>query len=685
LFQLTVERAFHAGNDITINVRINSFFKKINRGNEYLVKIESINNEPIPFLIQPNIKLIGSTESIFKLGERWQVKVKLKPVLGRVNEAGFDQERYFISQRWYAKAYLSEFQPSKRLEKSDSLRLKIYEKINEQLKGLPNRAILLALSFGDRNGLTPETWQQLKSSGLIHLIAISGLHIGIAYLFGWKFGHLIRLVLTKWFSAPLVFALICAISYAWLAGFSIPTLRALLMCALLGFFTYLRIHYSAWQILLLSLSILLLIDPFSLLSSSFWLSFIAVASIYILLAFKYVSSANWIIRIIIMQIALTVIMLPVTSFYFSGFSLASCLYNFVFVPLFSVVIIPLLFIVLVLSMIIPTMTPPLWWFLDTLLSFVTWSIKWANDSWVYVGQSSMVLISVVVIFFAIQPLLHKQLRLITSITILLTTYSTSMIPKSSWQLTMLDVGHGLSLLIQKNSQYILYDTGNRWEGGSMAQMVIAPIFRYRGINVLDGLILSHLDLDHAGGRQYIEETFSPRNKFSSQKMKGYLPCVDQNNWQWNGLTLSVIWPPQLVERAFNPHSCVIRITDGISSVLLTGDIEAVSELLLVQKQEQLRADILIVPHHGSKTSSTNSFLDAVNPKVALASVSKGNRWNLPHQKVLKRYSDRGVTWLDTGENGQILINFSQSGWEIITQRSRQSLRWYRQKLRKGVE
>ncbi|MDB1123570.1 ComEC/Rec2 family competence protein [Vibrio algarum] len=333
LFQMKVETVFHFGNDITINVRVDSFFKKISRGSEYLVSLESINEQNIPFFIRPNIKLVAPEGTNFRLGERWKLFVKVKPVFGRLNEAGFDQEKYYISQGWHAKAILKNVDAAELLEKSHSVRLKLYQTVDGHLDTLSNKAMLLALSFGNRNEISNAQWQQLKESGLIHLIAISGLHIGIAYLIGWKVGNAIRLIFHNWYSAPLVFALLFAATYSWLAGFSIPTLRALIMCCMLGLFSHVRIHLSVWQTLILTASGILIVDPFSLLSVSFSLTFLAVSCLYILSSYKRFSQSGWLKKTAIMQLTLSMIMLPVTGYFFRvlAFPLAfiiSCFFQY---------------------------------------------------------------------------------------------------------------------------------------------------------------------------------------------------------------------------------------------------------------------------------------------------------------------------------------------------------------------
>lgn len=684
IYKLKVENAFRAGGDITINVRVDSFFKQITYGKEYLLKLESVNGHHFSFFTRPVVKAVVPETMDLKLGEKWQLKAKLTPVYGRVNEVGFDQERFFISQGWHAKAVIKNPQDALLLQSSGSLRLKIYQQVKQHLRSLPNRAMILALSFGDRNELTQQVWQQLKASGLIHLVAISGLHIGIAYLIGWKLGTVLRMMMPDFMAAPLFSALVVAGVYAWLAGFSIPTVRALWMCSILGVFTQVRVFNSPWVTLAVVMACLMTLDPFAALSKSFWMSFSAVAVIYLISGYRVLQIQNRLWKLIVFQWLLTIMMLPVSAYYFSGVSLSSGVYNLLFVPWVSVVVVPLLFVSLAVSVILPPLGPLCWFMVDLSLQPLAISIPFASSSWITWQASYTPWLVFIPILLLVKPLVSLRLYRLVSVTFLLVLLFKTNKPDAEWQIMIMDVGHGLAIVMQKEGKYLLYDTGNRWQGGSIAEQVIEPMLKQRGVNKLDSLILSHLDLDHAGGRDYIEQQFKPRLKISSQKLAGYAPCIAGERWRWHGLEFLAVWPPKLVKRAYNPHSCVLKVSGDRFSILLTGDIDAISELLLARSGYNLQSDVLVVPHHGSLTSSTDEFLDAVQPKVAIASLSKGSRWVLPNPEVLARYQQRNIDWMDTGEGGQISINIADE-WQIVTERDQQSLRWYRQILRKGVE
>ena len=680
-YQTRAETAFQDGLNITITGRVDSLFKEISHGRIVTFSVDEINGRKINYFSRPNIKLSVPFDYSFLIGERWRLSVRLKPVYGKLNEAGFDQEKYYVSQNLHAKGALTG--DAERIDESDSLRLSLHSHITELTGNFVTRPLLLALTFGDRNHIQSQIWEQLKASGLIHLVAISGLHIGMAFMIGWIMGTPLSLFSARIRFFPLLSGLLLATCYAWLAGFSLPTKRALMMCVFVFGMPRMGLNFSRWQILLFTFCLILLSDPFATFSVSFWMSFGAVAAIYLLLSHPAFSRLSKLKQLLMMQLILVTMMTPITAYFFSGVSLASPIYNLIFVPWFSFIVIPLIFIALFFSMLVSGIAPLGWKYADLSLQPVLYSIRYAGAGWVEFSSVMTTVIAVIVILWVVSPLLNRFQQILLFCTGLL--WSGFGQKEESWQLDILDVGHGLAVLIGKESEYILYDTGYNWGGGSIAESIIAPVLVKRGVNQLEGLIISHTDSDHVGGKIFIENRFSPMHKWSSENLPGYQPCIQGESWHWKGLSFKVLWPPERVSRAFNPHSCVIRISDGDVSILLTGDIDAVSEYLLARQENALRTDILLVPHHGSDTSSTSAFIDRVNPKVAIASLGKGNHWGIPTEKVLNQYKSRGIMWMDTGESGQISIRVSSDGWQIRSARGSHSPPWYRQILRKGVE
>jgi competence protein ComEC len=263
---------------------------------------------------------------------------------------------------------------------------------------------------------------------------------------------------------------------------------------------------------------------------------------------------------------------------------------------------------------------------------------------------------------------------------------------NDWQVSVLDVGQGLSVVIERNGRAILYDTGASYPTGfNMAESVIFPYFQYRGIEAIDHLILSHADNDHAGGLSFIDKQVA-LNKISVGKIKynesskitkkysfaDKGSCKQGDDFSWQGLTFSVLWPVTIQDKE-NDNSCVINVSDGKYNVLLTGDISRKVEKSLITNvdiAQKLQADVIIAPHHGSKTSSSSRFIKAVNPEAVIFSAGFLNRWHMPNKAVLKRYQEFNVSSYSTAKHGMIQIKVAQHGLEIESYREHIYPYWF---------
>jgi competence protein ComEC len=384
------------------------------------------------------------------------------------------------------------------------------------------------------------------------------------------------------------------------------------------------------------------------------------------------------------QASLLIGLLPIMAFFFGGFAPAAPVYNALYIPIFSLILVPALFISLIgqgLSHYFSLQLDMnlLWQFIDWLLTILLDLTSYSQFWWVSVSKAALlmfVLFSICIVMRLFTPW-AALLLIVLPLTELLDDEE-----NNSWTLTVLDIGHGLAVLIEKNESFWLFDTGASWDSGSMVQNVISPVLHHRGAKDLETAIFSHADNDHAGGREDLIAQWNPQRLISPQWHLGNTRCVSGQNWEWHGLDIRVLWPEKLVPRAYNPHSCVVKVSDGKHSVLLTGDIDAVSEYLLYHKQyDQLDSDIILVPHHGSNTSSRTKFIQAVSPQIAIASLAKSGRWRLPSTSVVERYQAQGAIWMDTATSGQITVNLSAEGIHITTQRSKNEDLWFRKRLR----
>ncbi|MEZ9866145.1 DNA internalization-related competence protein ComEC/Rec2 [Vibrio sp. 10N.261.51.A4] len=711
--EIQTSRLFQSGQNTTINASVVSLFSENSHGFESVIVVRSIGGEKLIF--PQLIKLRLFTPFKLTLGDDVYLSASIKPIWGKLNEAGFDREKYLFSSGVVANAtYRAD--TKYRIHSSTNLRAQWFEASLERLSLLANQDLIIALSFGYRDLIPPQRWDMLKSSGLIHLMAISGLHIGIAFGIGYQIGKILRLLSPSFLWLPTIFGLGLAYFYSWFAGFTLPTLRALVMCVIASYFLWRGQNISLLRYVTLSLCVVLLIWPFSALSSSFWLSFGALGAVFYIAcntqrsasSFTFIDHA---LQLIKLQLMLTFLIAPSSMLFFKGVSLVSVFYNLFLLPWVSMVTIPLLFLAMFLSLISESVSgvvgitaldndlvSQLWKLVDLSLEPLVFSLPFSERFWIQVDNQTIALSVFLILFLSFVSRYFKRTLSILVTAVFVLWWEFSKPQQDKLTIDILDVGHGLSLVLEKNNQIVVYDLGNAWPGGSVVESLLIPTLNQRGIYELEGVIVSHFDSDHAGGYPALLENYTPKWIRTSQNIiqerqsitqapSNIQTCTIGEVWNWQDVVFEVLWPPKQVKRAYNPHSCVVKVSDHSAdfSMLLTGDIELVSEWLLAREGEQLRSDVMLVPHHGSDSSSIKSFIEAVSPQLAIASLAKGNQWGMPSEFVIERYQEAGSTWLDTGESGQITITLSKEGWQYHAIREQQGGQWYRQMLRKGVE
>lgn len=664
-------------------------------GKEYKhkIRIDRINSK----IIFPPLYALWKTKEPLCAGQSWQIVGKLKPLHSSLNEGGRNQQRYLLAKRQIG---LLKSQQQKTVDSQCSIRQKLINYYSQQISPLNNAGIIYALMFGERGLLTPQHSLLLQSTGLTHLIAISGLHIGLAYLFGYLIVRGIQYLLPISFlneSIPILSGVCLAVLYAWVSDFAIPATRAFFALLLWVYIRKKTSHYFSWQWALWSIAGILVLDPLSILSDSFWLSSFAVLAILywssVLPLSPHLAQQKVIGKIIILthlQIGLLILLIPMQLIMFNGINLMNFFANLWFVPIISWLVVPAIFILFLLP--IPEIQNVILLAIDQVIEWGLKPIPFFSRFWFelrhvpYYALVSCWLIALVILY----RWYKNYVGLCGCVLILiLTERGNSKSPEKDWSLTVLDIGHGLAVVIEQNNLAFLYDTGNIWKGSSSAKKQVIPFLKHHNITPLT-VILSHNHLDHTGGVKDLSQQYpwismrssfgnysNEYNKLKKRQRMQHLPCFKGQKWQWGVLTFEVLWPEKLSKISHNNDSCVIQLTDGYHKILLTGDLEKQGERSIVEMyKSRLHSNILFAPHHGSSTSSTALLLRNVKPSLALVSSARYSAWKIPSQKVYSRYKSSGVKWLNTAENGQITLWFKKENIKILRYRYEIQPRWY---------
>lgn len=635
----------------------------------------------IPLYFNSSVKVAAPN---MVAGQQWKLNISFRPVHSLLNIGGYDKQRRAMANHQLLIGYVNQ---AELLNPSISLRQRLITQTYASTLGLESQDIILALAFGER-GLIPTAKNQLfLQTGTAHLMAISGLHISLAALVGWLIARGFQFILPTYYIGlvfPQIISWATAALYVWLSGGNPPALRAFIALTLWMIIRWQGANWTTWQIWLRVIAILLLSDPMMMLSDSLWLSCSAVAALIFWFQWmplpRRLHSRNWIIiQWAYLQLAMMILLIPIQAIIFHGLSWTSILSNLIAVPLVSFITVPAILFGLIFSG-FPEIASLFWWVSDQSLLFVLFLLGRLQHGWVTMTYHVIALSFLgwlATIYYRLA--LWQATRFTSWVLIIVLIFPVWNRVSEQWRIDMLDVGHGLAVVIRRGNQAILYDTGNSWPGNSMAQQQIIPFLRWHGIT-LDGVIISHDDQDHSGGLDDILAAY-PKIWLRSSSINKGLSCLRGDNWQWQGLSFTVIWPLAPQERAYNADSCVIKVSDGQHTILLTGDLERAQEIELIRMDgEALISDIVQTPHHGSNTSSSTLFLQAVNPDIALTSVSRFNQWRLPSLKVRKRYTNAKIKWFSTAKSGQLSILFYKDYYELLGFREQLVPRWYHQRF-----
>jgi len=616
-------------------------------------------------------------------GDRWRLSVRLKRPRGRVNPAGFDYEGWLFHNGIAATGYVVRGAGNRLLERArgvglTALRAGTARTVGERLAGEPMAAIIAALAVGDRAAMTNAQWRVLRVTGTSHLMAISGLHVGlVAGLVYFAVARLWCLAVAPviWLAAPRAAAyaaLAAATGYASLAGFTLPTQRALVMLAVvLGAIIACRRVPSSTS-LCLALAAVLLLDPFAVVSAGFWLSFAAVAVILWGMTGRVAEACVsrprrlwW--RWGRVQWLVAVGLAPLTIGVFDEYPLLAPVANLLAVPWAGLVLVPLVLVSVVLLVPSPALggavlelarhaADILWWFLERLAAL---DLGVRPDGPVSPLALWAACLGVCVLL-APRAVPGRWLGALWLCPLLLASGPTP--GRGDVWLTLLDVGQGLAAVVRTRRHVLVYDAGPSYPGTpggfDAGRDVVAPYLIGRGVGRIDRLIISHEHSDHAGGAPGLLARIPAADILSNvpEWRATAKPCRAGARWHWDGVDFVLLHPVSGDDPHGNDGSCVLKIEAPGGRLLLPGDAERRAEgAMLARAGEWLRSEVLVVGHHGARTSSTAPFLDAVMPEVAVFSLGYRNRFGFPHQEVVRRFESRGVRMFDTARDGAITV------------------------------
>ena len=626
-------------------------------------------------------------------GQRWQMPVRLRAPRGLRNPGGFDSEKHAFANRVTASGHLRNAKAA-RLQKDGSginaWRGAMSARIGNALAPESARFIA-AFALGDTRGLDDESWHVLRANGLTHLIAISGMHVGLVAGFfalaiagvWWLFPMLGRRL-----PRPVAAALggvVGAALFAAVAGFALPTVRTLLMIAVVAATRVLRRRASTWEVLALAMIAVLVVDPLGALAAGFWLSFFGVAWLVWCLP---EAGRRPLHDLVSAQGVATLGLLPLTAALFDQASVVGPLANLVAVPWWTFVVVPLSLTGTALEMVHAGCGEWAWhaaawcfqlsWPLFETTAGNEWALWWLRESrWFALPLAAAGA------FWILLPRGLPGRCLAVLLWLPLLWPARGLPAPGEVEIRVLDVGQGTSVLVRTAGHNLLYDMGPATpDGFDSGERVVIPALHALGVGRLDRAVVSHHDNDHSGGfaavrtRVPIEVANAPENSGVADTR----PCVAGEQWEWDGVAFRFMHPPPYFPYLGNDASCVLRITGKHGTALLLGDVGKVVERDLVRRSrlnpaESVRADVVLVSHHGAANGSDPALVEATGARLAIMSTGHGNRYRHPRAEVVRRWQDAGAETPDTARDGALSIRLAAGGITLETRRAARPRLW----------
>ena len=669
---------------VTARVEIESI-SRVSAATRFEARVLAVVNGAKHPLLNQRLRLYWHQAPILASGEHWRLQIRAKPPHGMANEGGFDYMRWLFAKKIVATGSV---RSGERLQsQANAWPQALRQRIRKQLDAHSAGPLLRALVLADQQALTDEHWRVLRNTGTVHLFVVSGLHVALftgaacalCLLLARTTAALRRRGDADWLACAV--ALMLAAGYVLLIGVGLPALRAWLMAAA-GTLLYLTGQARQRSaVLLWALCAVLVLDPLAALLPGTWLSFVAVASLqgYWQTHYGRVRPFSALLR---SQVVLFVALAPVLLLFNTTPAPVGLVANLLAVPLVSLLLLPLAFAAAVLALFDASLAKApialageLSLLLMAMLEQLSRWQLWQPVSITPLRATSFLLASICAARF----LGHwSMLMVASSVLLLLAKPSAEPLPKGTFEITAFDVGQGAAMLVRSGRHQLLFDAAPAFPGGmDLGRTVVLPALQRLHIQRLDALVVSHADLDHAGGAPTILAALAPSKVWYSNSAQyvGALRCQVGARWRWDGVWFEFVHPPVATSSSDsdNARSCVLHIRGSNGSALLTGDINSDNERALLQ-QWYAPVDFLQVPHHGSRSSSSSMFVRLLRPKIAVVSAGRHNRYGHPSAEILPRYASVGTLVLNTARAGAITWRSDQA-WQAQQQRSARSAYW----------
>lgn len=637
-------------------------------------------------------------------GQQWQFSARLRAPRGFANPHGFDYEGWLFRQRVGATGYVVSGQlHDEQTGLVTALRRHLQSRIETQFPDDAARAVLSAVTIGARQDISREQWDLYARTGTSHLMAISGLHVGLAATGLFFLARVLVAPMARGRTIrdlALVVAASGATAYATVSGLAVPAQRALLMVLFVATALLLRRQQDPLRVLSIVAIVVVVADPLASLAPGFQLSFLAVllllvagqrtvravnGSLPVFLA-RGLSSAS---RLAILQCVLLLGLLPLTVLQFGRVAWLAPAVNLLVLPVFNLVTVPLALLGFLLDGPLQAVGNTLLWIawhsVHLVLAIVTVAaeVPGAELNTLPLRGLSTFALWVTALWALLPPgFPGRAVAWIGALAVLL--QKSGLPPERCVDLHVLDVGQGLSVVMQTRSRIAVFDTGPSFRSGSdTAALVVVPFLRALDVRRIDKLLISHADLDHAGGLGTLLAGFAVDELVvgelaaaESISTTSVASCRAGQRWSWDGVEFGILHPDTAPSRTGNNASCVLRVSAGAHSALLSGDIERPVELALVNRGILQPSQLVVVPHHGSRTSSTPAFVEALQAEFAVVSAGYGNRWGFPRPEVVHRWQQSGATVLTTADSGAISQRICHDEAPAFPREQRRSYRRY---------